>query len=148
MLRKAVWNLFETSLFSCFWANFSERISLFLIVVLHCNGFFFSLRLLYWWNIESLSFAAKENTLFLLIWKENFFLRTSHLWRSAAGKNATSFTLVMKTHINKQHTKNAVIYWTIISKLNHEDYQTKIWRLALWQQKVVPEWVIWPYGLW
>ena len=73
LLWKAVWNLFENSLFSCFWAKYSEGICLFLKIVLHCNGFYFSLRLLYWWNMESLSFAAKKTALFLLICEEKFF---------------------------------------------------------------------------
>jgi len=71
LCRKAVWNLFENSRFTFFWAKYSGQICLFLKIVLHCNGFFFSLRLLCWWNIKSLSTAVKKNILHLVICEEN-----------------------------------------------------------------------------
>jgi len=53
--------------------------------------FFFSLRLLYGWYVESLSFAVKKITSFLLICEEKFFLRTLHPPKTAAGCSALTF---------------------------------------------------------
>ena len=78
--------------FLCFWAKYSERISLILKIVSLWNGFFFSLRLLYWWNVESLSFVIMKTSLFILTCEEKNFPRTSHPPKNTAGKSAAHFT--------------------------------------------------------